>query len=225
MPFKSQAQRKWMFANKPEMAHEWAAHTPKGKKLPEHVKEAAYASGVSFAFNELGYVKTAVSNKWVQSLGLSGVLKRELLRDSSFIPARVGGHTATIVALPAEQARAIAPAVHEAGRMGAATDVAMQGASAKERNLLNQNALTAIKDRLRMEGRSDTPFLNAWKAPANYNNGLRGIETLQAPLETTFKPKPVVHPADRKLEAIIPKELYTQKMHPDRIHQYIPRFG
>ena len=38
MPFKSQAQRKWMFAKKPEMAKRWAAETPKGKKLPEHVK-------------------------------------------------------------------------------------------------------------------------------------------------------------------------------------------
>lgn len=37
-PFKSEAQRKWMFAKKPKMAKEWADKTPKGKKLPEHVK-------------------------------------------------------------------------------------------------------------------------------------------------------------------------------------------
>lgn len=37
MPFKSQAQRKWMYSQKPEMAKEWEAATPKGKKLPEHV--------------------------------------------------------------------------------------------------------------------------------------------------------------------------------------------
>lgn len=37
MPFKSEAQRKWMFANHPEMAKKWAAHTPKGK-LPKKVK-------------------------------------------------------------------------------------------------------------------------------------------------------------------------------------------
>lgn len=35
MPFESQAQRRWMYANKPEMAKEWEAATPKGKKLPE----------------------------------------------------------------------------------------------------------------------------------------------------------------------------------------------
>ena len=38
MPFVSQAQRKWMFAKKPRMAAEWASKTPKGTKLPEHVK-------------------------------------------------------------------------------------------------------------------------------------------------------------------------------------------
>lgn len=39
MPFKSDAQRKWMFANEPEMAKRWAKHTPKGKKLPKKVRE------------------------------------------------------------------------------------------------------------------------------------------------------------------------------------------
>lgn len=37
MPFKSEAQRKWMHANKPEMAKRWEEHTPKGKKLPKKV--------------------------------------------------------------------------------------------------------------------------------------------------------------------------------------------
>lgn len=38
MPFKSKAQRAWMYANHPAMASRWAAHTPKGKKLPKRVK-------------------------------------------------------------------------------------------------------------------------------------------------------------------------------------------
>lgn len=38
MPFKSQAQRAFMYANDPEMAKEWEAHTPKGK-LPKKVKK------------------------------------------------------------------------------------------------------------------------------------------------------------------------------------------
>lgn len=37
MPFKSQKQRSWMYANKPGMAREWEAETPKGK-LPKRVK-------------------------------------------------------------------------------------------------------------------------------------------------------------------------------------------
>ena len=36
-PFVSQAQRAWMYANRPKMAAEWEAETPKGKRLPERV--------------------------------------------------------------------------------------------------------------------------------------------------------------------------------------------
>lgn len=38
MPFKSQAQRGYMYANKPKLAKEFEAETPKGKKLPKKVK-------------------------------------------------------------------------------------------------------------------------------------------------------------------------------------------
>ena len=37
MPFKSQAQRGFLFANNPKVAKEFAAHTPKGAKLPKRV--------------------------------------------------------------------------------------------------------------------------------------------------------------------------------------------
>jgi len=37
-PFKSESQRKWMYAQKPQMAKKWSAHTPK-KKLPKKVKK------------------------------------------------------------------------------------------------------------------------------------------------------------------------------------------
>ena len=37
MPFKSERQREWMWATKPDMAKKWEEHTPKGKKLPEKV--------------------------------------------------------------------------------------------------------------------------------------------------------------------------------------------
>lgn len=39
MPFRSERQRRWMWANHPEMAKEWQAHTPEGK-LPEKVKQS-----------------------------------------------------------------------------------------------------------------------------------------------------------------------------------------
>jgi hypothetical protein len=37
MPFKSNAQRSWMFAKDPAMAKRWAKETPKGKNLPDKV--------------------------------------------------------------------------------------------------------------------------------------------------------------------------------------------
>lgn len=39
-PFVSQAQRGFMYANHPDIAAEFEAKTPKGKKLPEHVEDA-----------------------------------------------------------------------------------------------------------------------------------------------------------------------------------------
>lgn len=38
MPFKSKAQRGYLFANNPKVAKEFATETPKGTKLPERVK-------------------------------------------------------------------------------------------------------------------------------------------------------------------------------------------
>jgi hypothetical protein len=39
VPFKSEAQRGYMFIHHPEIAKEFAKATPKGKKLPYHVKK------------------------------------------------------------------------------------------------------------------------------------------------------------------------------------------
>jgi hypothetical protein len=38
MPFRSQAQRKFMFARHPKIAKRWAKHTPKNAKLPARVR-------------------------------------------------------------------------------------------------------------------------------------------------------------------------------------------
>lgn len=37
MPFKSKAQRAYLYANEPKVAAEFQAHTPKGAKLPAKV--------------------------------------------------------------------------------------------------------------------------------------------------------------------------------------------
>ena len=39
MPMKSKAQRAYLHANKPQIAKEFEAKTPKGKKLPKKVKK------------------------------------------------------------------------------------------------------------------------------------------------------------------------------------------
>lgn len=46
MPFKSDAQRKFLFANEPKVAKEFAEATPKGADLPEHVKKMADGGAV-----------------------------------------------------------------------------------------------------------------------------------------------------------------------------------
>ena len=38
MPFKSEAQRKFMYAKHPEIAKRWSKEYPNQKNLPEHVK-------------------------------------------------------------------------------------------------------------------------------------------------------------------------------------------
>ena len=46
MPFVSQAQRGYMYAKHPELAKEFESATPKGKKLPYHVKGKSTAKGI-----------------------------------------------------------------------------------------------------------------------------------------------------------------------------------
>ena len=64
MPFVSKAQRRWMYANKPDMAKKWEKETPKGAKLPERVKEA-YESGAQRALKDLGITKEANLKKYL----------------------------------------------------------------------------------------------------------------------------------------------------------------
>lgn len=53
MPFKSEAQRRYLFAKEPEVAKRWAKKTPKNAKLPERVSKKKKSS-VLTAFREGG---------------------------------------------------------------------------------------------------------------------------------------------------------------------------
>lgn len=50
MPFKSEAQRRYLYANEPEVAKEFASKTPKGKKLPERKKKTKRKSSLKSIF-------------------------------------------------------------------------------------------------------------------------------------------------------------------------------
>jgi hypothetical protein len=79
MPFKSQAQRRWMYANHPEMAKEWSEHTPKGAKLPEHVKHKKADMSTEQAYIK-GFMKRAAEH------GLSDEQASVLLKESAEMP-------------------------------------------------------------------------------------------------------------------------------------------
>ena len=40
MPFKSEAQKKFLYVNHPEIAERWSKHTSDNAKLPERVSQA-----------------------------------------------------------------------------------------------------------------------------------------------------------------------------------------
>ena len=50
MPFKSQAQRGYLYIHHPELAKEFEAATPKGKKLPYHKAKAGKKQRAHSAF-------------------------------------------------------------------------------------------------------------------------------------------------------------------------------
>lgn len=44
MPFKSEAQRRYMYAQEPKIARRWEKETPKNAKLPEKVRKKKKSS-------------------------------------------------------------------------------------------------------------------------------------------------------------------------------------
>lgn len=90
MPFVSKAQKGWMYAHHQDMAEKWQEHTPKGKKLPEHVGDKPK------------HKKTALDYFTDLAVGESLAVKlaRDLRLDPSLVhdlAARSGASTASFV--------------------------------------------------------------------------------------------------------------------------------
>jgi hypothetical protein len=58
MPFKSRAQQAYLYAKHPEIAEEFAEHTPKSayKKLPEHVRDKNRLQEISRKYRRKSHV-------------------------------------------------------------------------------------------------------------------------------------------------------------------------
>ena len=52
MPFKSEAQRRYLYANEPKVAKRYSKETPKNAKLPERVKRKRKRSSIMTALEE-----------------------------------------------------------------------------------------------------------------------------------------------------------------------------
>ena len=57
MPFKSQAQRGFMYAKHPELAKEFEKKTPKGKKLPYHKGKADKHGALKKRYDKIAKMK------------------------------------------------------------------------------------------------------------------------------------------------------------------------
>jgi hypothetical protein len=70
VPFVSQAQRGFMYANHPKLAPEFEKATPKGTKLPRHVKAKQRSAPLPAANVSGARVSAPAAGKWLaQSLG------------------------------------------------------------------------------------------------------------------------------------------------------------
>lgn len=77
MPFKSKKQRAYLWANEPEVAAEFAAHTPKGAKLPmkkESMKEKE-SKGMK---KEMKHKK---EERMHESKGMKKAMKKDMKKD------------------------------------------------------------------------------------------------------------------------------------------------
>lgn len=85
--FKSEAQRGWMYDNHPAMAERWQAHTPKGKKLPKHVKKA-YPFLIDIKLANLGVTNVGPASNALAGFGqaMLGSAPAAIPKQTNFVP-------------------------------------------------------------------------------------------------------------------------------------------
>jgi len=88
MPFESEAQRRFMFAQHPRIAKRWAKHTPKGKDLPEKKTDSDPEETKAKAESEK---KAAVRMLGLHLSKIDSLIKLASTLDESDISAIVGG--------------------------------------------------------------------------------------------------------------------------------------
>jgi SPP1 gp7 family putative phage head morphogenesis protein len=86
VPFESEAQRRWMYANHPEMAKEWESHTPKGKSLPRRKGKGRAGNGRKPVHNRKSLKRVGVSsprNPMRADPSRTSALRRQLVSELS----------------------------------------------------------------------------------------------------------------------------------------------
>lgn len=75
MPFKSQAQRRFMYAKHPKIAKKWEAHTPKNAKLPEKVSSESFENKIDLLLNQPIDISLSNNGAIIATKKLKEVLK------------------------------------------------------------------------------------------------------------------------------------------------------
>lgn len=84
MPFVSRAQAKYMFANHPEIAKEWASKTSDIKALPKHVKskkkkgESMTEDKKQFRFTQHRTIARGIKSKMKEALKMEKMIHKKM---------------------------------------------------------------------------------------------------------------------------------------------------
>ena len=89
MPFKSKAQMKWLYANKPSLAAKFAEETPKGAKLPERISSKSNSEKRQLARQRTYKRRTTSDSKLTKKLAVNKFRNQplEAILEKPMIPA------------------------------------------------------------------------------------------------------------------------------------------